>query len=160
MFHSMDILVDYMQKNVDNIGVFVNYTLLSDYFAAVFASGTAENIQWPNNRASDFFPLDEELYWTVPLPPSTSRISFAFLTLSHSLLLIPLLLFLPHSYLKGYYTSRTQLKGIVREGEAAAHTSEQLYETESEGERENRKREKKETNAHQVRFRTSNSELF
>lgn len=65
MFHSMDILVKYLQNNQENTGVFVNYTLLSDYFAAVKESGENENIEWPFNEGTDFFPLDETLYWTV-----------------------------------------------------------------------------------------------
>ena len=110
MFHSMDILVSYLQQNTKNNGVHVNYTLLSDYFDAVWAAGEKEDVQWPQNSGSDFFPLFESLYWTVYiLPPLLSSVSLIIIT-------------------KGYYTSRTQLKGIVRQGEAAARTAEQMYE--------------------------------
>ena len=120
MFHSMDILVSYLQQNTKNNGVHVNYTLLSDYFDAVWAAGEKEDVQWPQNSGSDFFPLFESLYWTVytfpPSPLSLARLSNIFT--------------------KGYYTSRTQLKGIVRQGEAAARTAEQMYEQRGEAEKE------------------------
>ncbi len=80
MFHSMDILMsmwififspflyplipplDYMQQNQDTTHIYVKYATLSEYFAAVMAT---PNISYPTNTGGDFFPLDEQLYWTV-----------------------------------------------------------------------------------------------
>jgi hypothetical protein len=88
MFHSMDILIDYLQKNEDNVFVYVQYATLSEYYDALLA---VPNVDWPENHGNDFFPLLESLYWT------------------------------------GYFTSRVALKGLTRQGEAAARVVEPLY---------------------------------
>jgi len=87
-FHSMDILIKYMQKNQEQTHVYVQYSTLSEYFSHVMS---LTNITYPTNVGGDFFPLDEDLYWT------------------------------------GYYTSRTELKGLTRQGEAVAHVVEPLF---------------------------------
>lgn len=97
---------DYLQQTQDTTQVFVKYATLSDYFSAMWAGSSASNITYPTNYGSDFFPLDEDLFWTVCPPSPIARANFLF---------------------KGYYTSRTALKGLTRNGEAVAHVVESLY---------------------------------
>lgn len=62
MFHSMDQLVAYLQKEQDTTHVYVKYATLSDYFTALMS---VSGISYPTNNGGDFFPLLQDLYWTV-----------------------------------------------------------------------------------------------
>eukprot|EP00026_Physarum_polycephalum_P001546 Phypoly_transcript_01548.p1 GENE.Phypoly_transcript_01548~~Phypoly_transcript_01548.p1 ORF type:complete len:1071 (+),score=169.08 Phypoly_transcript_01548:77-3289(+) len=74
MFHSMDILVNYLQQNQDKSFVYVKYATLSEYYDALLA---VPNVTWPENHGNDFFPLFESLYWTGYF---TSRVALKGLT--------------------------------------------------------------------------------
>ncbi len=57
----MDILIEYLQQEQDQTGVYVKYGTLSEYYDALWA----ENITYFTERYNDYFPLDEGDYWTV-----------------------------------------------------------------------------------------------
>jgi len=88
MFHSMDLVVDWLQENAQQIRLNVSYATLSEYYDSVWAA----NPVLPNvDEGGDYFPYLGYLWWT------------------------------------GYYTSRVELKGWVRVGEAVQRTNELLY---------------------------------
>jgi len=91
MFESMDLVVQYLQQNYNTTHINVKYALLDEYFDAVKNYAATANTDFPVNYGDDFFPLDEDLFWT------------------------------------GYFTSRVELKGEVRVGEATALLAENLY---------------------------------
>jgi hypothetical protein len=78
---------------------------LSEYFAGVTST---PGIDWPVNEGNDFLPYLNSLWWTV----SEFQLQLLF-----GLFIL---------YFKGYYSSRTNLKGAVRYGEAVSRAIEPL----------------------------------
>lgn len=55
-----------MQQQQNTTHMYVKYATLSEYFAEVMS---LTQYTYPTNNGGDFFPLDEIVYWTVPLSP-------------------------------------------------------------------------------------------
>ncbi len=54
-------LVDYLQKEQAQTGVYVKYGTLSEYYDALWAA----NATYPTEKYNDYLPLDQGDYWTV-----------------------------------------------------------------------------------------------
>lgn len=55
-FHSMDQIVEWIQKNPEKTMIEIQYATLSEYFAAVRSDAKKDDIAFPVNNGGDFFP--------------------------------------------------------------------------------------------------------